>query len=446
MPHPPNLPPHKIPKKTYPIRPHQNPQSCPLSPISWSQALDDIASQLNHIITQHGPRASLHLSVGINQGPFGTLCAIASQLLLYLTGNFDQTGGILFHPLAPWLDWFNQLAPQPYTSRIGRHRSIGQMMTAGILADEILTPGSDKIRALIVLAGNPLTSIPGQDHLHHAFQQLDLLVTHDLFVNDTGALAHYQLPATSWLERADVAAWHMPFFNTKFLPFAAPVQPPPGTAWTEAQFLTQLARRLGHPLFNSRPLNHLLGHPRLNHWLPKLWPTINRPFRHRWQDAHGLPFPSPQPGYFNHRPVHFWHPRLDPEIDRLHHYAAQLTTTNNNNNPNTHTFTILGRRRRRAQNSWLHGGTHNGTPDNTAYLHPADMAALDLTKHDHVHLTTHLGHLTIKVAPDDGTPRHTIIIPHGLPNQNINALYPTILEPISGMHLLHGHTATLTIP
>src|SRR5262249_56611049 len=43
---------------------------------------------------------AFHMSVGVNQGPFGTLSYVALQALAFLTGNFDREGGVLFHPLA----------------------------------------------------------------------------------------------------------------------------------------------------------------------------------------------------------------------------------------------------------------------------------------------------------------------------------------------------------
>jgi len=41
-------------------------------------------------------RATLFLSVGVNQGPFGTLSSVALQALAYLSGNFDREGAYCF--------------------------------------------------------------------------------------------------------------------------------------------------------------------------------------------------------------------------------------------------------------------------------------------------------------------------------------------------------------
>jgi formate dehydrogenase len=66
-------------------------------------------------------RATFFLSVGINQGPFGTLSAIVMQALAYLTGNFDREGGLLFQPWS--VIGGAMLYFKPQRSRIGQYLS-----------------------------------------------------------------------------------------------------------------------------------------------------------------------------------------------------------------------------------------------------------------------------------------------------------------------------------
>ena len=68
-------------------------------------------------------RATFHMSVGVNQGPFGTLCYIALQALTYLAGHYDRQGGVLFHPLAVWAAEVAHrcgLGTTPVRSRVGQ--------------------------------------------------------------------------------------------------------------------------------------------------------------------------------------------------------------------------------------------------------------------------------------------------------------------------------------
>ena len=134
---------------------------------------------------------TFHLSVGVNMGPFGTLAAVALQALAYLTGNFDRAGGLLFHPMGHTLSGLLArlgIGTEPAPSRVGGFTGVFDELPGGILADEILTPGREQIRALIVIAGNPLTSIPGEARLREAFESLDTLIQIDLFENETGQI------------------------------------------------------------------------------------------------------------------------------------------------------------------------------------------------------------------------------------------------------------------
>ena len=73
-----------------------------------------------------------------------------------------------------------------------------------LLAAEILTPGDGQVRALFVTGGNPLITMADAGRLREAFGQLELLVTLDIYRNETGSLAHYTLPATDPFQRADL--------------------------------------------------------------------------------------------------------------------------------------------------------------------------------------------------------------------------------------------------
>src|SRR4029453_6001751 len=99
----------------------------------------------------------------------------------------------------------------------------------GILADEIFTPGPEQIRALLVVAGDPLTSIPGEAQLPQDLRQGGWLLCLDLFQNTTGREADLILPTTSWLERWDIATTTVLFQQTSILQYTRPVRVAPGT-------------------------------------------------------------------------------------------------------------------------------------------------------------------------------------------------------------------------
>src|SRR5258706_343375 len=102
----------------------------------------------------------------------------------------------------------------------------------------------------------------------------------------------------------------------------------------------------------------------------------------------------------------------------------------------------LGRRRRLAQNSWLHGATRDGKTEAYAWLCPADMEKLDLKNGDDILLSTATGEIRLPVQPHDGVMAGTVIVPHGLPEVNVNKLIGSdhsLIEPLSGMHRMTGN-------
>jgi anaerobic selenocysteine-containing dehydrogenase len=381
-------------------------------------------------------RATFFLSVGVNQGPFGTLSAMALQALAYLTGNFDREGGLLFQPWSALLGW-----PVPFSrqrSRIGNYLANAGGLPAGILADEILTPGKDQIRALIVLCGNPITSAPDETRLRQAFQTLDLLVSIDIFQNQTGDEADLLLPATTWLERFDLGAWNAAFVQAPFIDSTPPMRPAPAETRPEWRIFADLSLAAGRPFLG--PFTRLVRNLPWDSLLQPILDVLTLPFKGYMEGARGIPWPMQKGGTYlrGKRRVYFWRPELQSEPERLARYVDEQATLPGEKS----TFTLLGRRRRLAQNSWLHGATRDGKTEAQAWLCIADMESLDLKKGDDIILSTAAGEIQLPVHPHDGVMAGTVIVPHGLPEVNVNKLIGSdhsLIEPLSGMHRMTGN-------
>jgi anaerobic selenocysteine-containing dehydrogenase len=70
------------------------------------------------------------------------------------------------------------------------------------LAEEIETPGDGQVRALITVAGNPARSTPDSVRLEQALASLDLVVSVDIYLNETTRYADVILPPPSSLEKS----------------------------------------------------------------------------------------------------------------------------------------------------------------------------------------------------------------------------------------------------
>ncbi|MFQ5652016.1 MAG: molybdopterin-dependent oxidoreductase, partial [bacterium] len=143
--------------------------------------------------------------MGASTQAFGALCQWLVNVLNIVTGNLDRPGGAMF--TAPAVDIVQQAWKERRPGSYGRWRSrvrglpefAGDLPVA-VLAEEILTEGDGQIQALITSAGNPVLSTPNGAQLEHALEQLEFMVSIDIYINETTRHAHIILPPTTGLE------------------------------------------------------------------------------------------------------------------------------------------------------------------------------------------------------------------------------------------------------
>jgi len=162
-----------------------------------------IAHELND-----APSALVYGRIGTTTVLFGTTASWLVDVVNTLTGNLDSAGGVMF--------------PKPATGgptvrskrggagfRIGRgHSRVSNFPEAlgeypvGLLAEEIKTAGAGQIRAFLTVAGNPVLSTPNSVQLAAALDDLEFMVSVDIYLNETTRHADVILPPPSHLERS----------------------------------------------------------------------------------------------------------------------------------------------------------------------------------------------------------------------------------------------------
>ena len=153
--------------------------------------------------------AAVYGRIGTTTQRFGTLASWLVDVLNFLTGNLDREGGAMF-PLAA-VGQRNSTGSGPsgkgvkigrWASRVsGRPEAFGELPVVG-LAEEITTPGEGQVRALVTIAGNPCVSTPDAAALEAAVEELDFMVSLDIYVNETTRHADVILPAPEPLAKA----------------------------------------------------------------------------------------------------------------------------------------------------------------------------------------------------------------------------------------------------
>lgn len=141
--------------------------------------------------------------IGTHTVRFGTIASWAVDVLNVLTGNLDRPGGAMFpkSAAAPARRSKRPFQTGRWHSRVRKLPEVLGELPAVTMADEILTPGEGRVRAMFVIAGNPVITNPDSDRVVEALQSLELMVSVDPYVNATSRLADVILPPPSALER-----------------------------------------------------------------------------------------------------------------------------------------------------------------------------------------------------------------------------------------------------
>jgi anaerobic selenocysteine-containing dehydrogenase len=397
--------------------------------------------------------ASVYASTGVNMGRQGTIAYWLVQMLAFATGNLDREGGNLksdgFYPNAR--SGAGVLSEQAYTdTEWGVLRRGG--LPGNLMADAILD-SERPVRAMIVVAGNPLLSIGGGERLQKAFEQLELIVCIDLYRNATGELAHYVLPSTDMLEREDLNVVNIGLSYRPFVQYTAAVVEPAGERRPEWWICHRLLQALGRPSL-------------LDNETPDVWAK----FRHMLDIGAGIDFddlranpraialePS-EPGAFYDVQVHTTDGRVDccptvfgPAIDRAHALFADLASEPDG-------LKLITRRDAWMMNSWFRNVprmTKPGRDDNPLFMHPDDASARGLQEGASARVWNEHGEIEATVGFDPDLMPGVVAMSHGWgnnstsgmrvaqahPGVNANALLPSgpgSFEPLSSQAHMTG--------
>ncbi|MFB4297418.1 molybdopterin-dependent oxidoreductase [Actinomadura sp. NTSP31] len=421
-------------------------------------------------------RAVVYGRTGTCLGRHGTLTAFLIDAVTQVTGNLDRPGGAVFGAAPFRLDEvlrLSGLASYGRTrSRVGGYPDVLGTFPAGVMAEEITTPGPGRLRALLVSGGNPALSVPGSAVLEKALDELDLLVTIDLYVTDTGRKADYVLPATTFLERED---FPLPFLQNHLTPYVTwtePVVPPRGEARQEWEIIEALARRMGLGVgaFGPQRLAHRLGvRPSPRSLVDGLlrtgpagdWYGLRRILTGRGglslkrlrKAPHGIVLADHhRTGTLRRRilhkdrRVHLAPPEIVAEVRRL---AAEPEP------PDGFPLRLIGLREMRSHNSWMHNSAAlmRGNRVHAARISPRDAAAHGIEDGAQCRITSPHGSVELAAAVTDEMTEGTVAVPHGWGHRggwrtanaaggaNVNLLAspdPADLERLAGMAWLNG--------
>ncbi len=429
-----------------------------------------------------GPRpAAVYGSIGINLGRHGTLNYWLLLVLNLLSGHFDRQGGAFLSRGLVNVDklYRRALRGHDIRSTIGDFEPILGTYPATVMAPEILAERRAGIRALVVIAGNPLLSVPNEKHLKEAFGKLDLLVCLDIYKNETGAFADYLLPCTDFFEREDINLSHATLQLRPYATLTRAVVEPDGEQRPEWQILEDLAERMsldmwgggvGHAirLASGTPaLSGLLDDCKHGDRVIMAKAMIKMILRLMGQvDLKTLE--TADPGVLL-KPNEFgklvpgrkkWGKGLRVSLapSDLLREAWKLDAALDLRAAEGGEFLLIGKRERHTHNTWVHNADSlmGGETTNYLYMHPEDAAGKGIAEGDRASVRSLEGErLEVPCRLSSDMMPGVVALPHGWghryaagwrrankrPGVNVNRLATDSvwkIEPIAGMSWMTG--------
>lgn len=419
------------------------------TPERAEQASGVPAEEIRRVVREFAAadRAVAYGRVGISTHEFGSVCVWAITCLNALTGNLDRVGGAMLTD--PAIDavgsgligaghlghWRSRVRGLPETH--------GELPVSA-LREEIETPGSGQIKALLTVAGNPVLSTPDGVGLDRALDGLDFMASVDFYVNETTRHADVILPPTTILERDhyDLVFHLLAVRNTaRFTPAVFAKGADQRHDW---EIFAEISRRTS-ALRSSTPRNsgqrtsaqrpstasgrHLLArHFRdvparlLSRARLRLSPTaIIALLLRRSRTGVTLAGLRRHPAGIDLGPLRpgALPGRLQTKSGRLE-LAPDLVLTDLdrlNKTPlsDPTQLLLIGRRHQRDNNAWMHNVERltRGRPRHHLWMHPDDLAALDLDDGQLVRVTSAVGSVDVEVAACNDLMPGVASLPHG---------------------------------
>ncbi len=374
--------------------------------------LDDLVAATRMFAA--GPKGTIGTGTGPNMAPRSSVTEHLALTLNVLLARVNRAGdrlesGWFLYPETPRRA---QVVPprEPTTGTASRMRGLrgyrGQMPTT-TLAEEILTPGEGQVRALVVIGGNPAVAWPDHALSLRALRDLELLVVCDHRMTATAELADFVVPPRLSLERADVPHLMDRWFRAPYSTYTPAVLAPEGDLRAEWEVFWELASRMGtHVELAGGPLpldrrptdDEVIDLVYAGSRMPIDEVRANRGVVHEERAIVVRPADADATARFTVAPADLMAELATVRGERRGAEVFGATV------PDEFPFLLVSRRLKATLNSLgpeLPGLAAKGTT-NFAYMHPDDLAALDLADDDVVEITAPAGSMlgVVTGAPD----------------------------------------------
>ncbi|MEO0898027.1 MAG: molybdopterin-dependent oxidoreductase [Bacteroidota bacterium] len=361
-------------------------------------------------------KAVCYSRMGASTQRFGGVNLWLTNVLNIITGNFDAEGGMMFslpafdHIMATSKKGKAPRKEGPKTRVSGLPYNIGEFPTAA-LAEEMETPGEGQIKALLVVAGNPVLSAPNGPRLEKAMEQLDFMVAIDIYKTETSRMADVILPVATGLQSSnyDVVFHALAVRNTaKYSPRLFERDEDQRYEWEVLKAL--------HAAYTGIPDNGMTPEFALDNML-KMGPygQTGLSLKKLKENPHGVDLGPLKPCLDQRLQTHDDLIDMAPELFVEDLQRLENTFLESPSKDEAYPFALIGRRVLRHHNTWTHNSDRlmRGRNQCTVQVNPEDAATLGLENGEKIEVSSRIGRVEIEAEITDEMMPGVVSIPQG---------------------------------
>lgn len=307
-----------------------------------------------------------------------------------------------------------------------------------------------KVKAVWIMATNPVVSLPDADQVQRALAQCELVVVSDITEKtDTNACAHVLLPALGWGEKDGTVT-----NSERRISRQRPFLPPPGEARADWQILCDVAQRMGFDGFRYQSVHEIFDeHARLT---ARDNTATNSGKQPRLLNLSGLcgmgkaRFDAMQPVQWPVMPAAHDEPRGTQRLFTDHHFAhpdgrarfiPTAPRTPKNMPDQDYPLSLNTGRVRDQWHTMTRSGKspklNNHISESFIDMHPQDALLCGVREGGLARVSSPWGAMVARVQHGGGIPRGSIFVPIHWNNQSasdarIGAVVNPVVDPVSG--------------
>ena len=368
------------------------------------------AAEIKRIAVEFGSAktAVCYGRMGVSVQKFGSLCHWLINSINILTGNFDEAGGAMF--TAPAFDIvaaskggniFNR-----WQSRVRNLPEFMGELPVAALAEEISSDGEGQIRALFTSCGNPVLSTPNGGALENALENLEFMVSIDIYINETTKHASIILPPATGLETSHYDVIFNLFAVRNTAKYSEPLFAKADGAKYDWEIFQELYNRLNG---KNEPLN--LVPPEVKLDLGLKFGRYQLTLDELKKNPHGVDLGElkaclPERLFTENKRINLAPELLVKDLERLKTEAIETTE---------YPFALIGRRHLRDNNSWLHNSERlvKGKNRCTILINSTDAENLNIANGQNLKVSSRVGAVEIPCEISDKIMSGVVSIPHG---------------------------------